>query len=153
MINTIWTDLSPSAVRFLLLLPLLLWATVTDLRRSLIPNSCCLILLICGLVLPAWHQWDLSWSEVMGATLLTFIVSYGLYLLGQGAGDAKLLTALAALFGYAIIVVAVLSYLLAGCVALILLALKRITRQTRLPLAPAITAATLLYLSFTVFNR
>jgi len=148
MRNIFFVPFSPYIMRWVLLSPMLLWASYTDLRRSVIPNTACFLLLCYGLTFPIFPSWDLGWGEVIGATVLTFAASFGLYLLGQGAGDAKLLTGLASLFGYSIVVVAALAYVLAGVTALILLALKRITRKTRLPLAPAFALATALYLVY-----
>ena len=144
---------SPHAFRLVVLTPILIWVAWKDLRSSLIPNTACLLLLALGLAMPAVEGWDVSWGEAMGAATLIFCVTFVLYLLGQGAGDAKLLTGLASVFGYSIIVVAALAYLLAGVAAVALLLAKRITRQSRIPLAPAIALSCWSYLLFIILRK
>jgi len=114
----------------------------TDLKWHRIPNQACGFLLGCGLILQLWPKWDLSWQEATAATSFIFVSGFFLYLLGQGAGDGKLLAAIASVIGYKVFPVSLLAYGLAGAAALAMIWNQRISAHTRLPLAPAIMVAT-----------
>ena len=128
-------------LRLLILLPLMLRVSFTDLKEHRIANSASMVLLLCGLLLPFLEVWDITLQEAVVALSLTFIVSFIAFMAGMGAGDAKLLTGLAAMLGSGIIPVALLAYVLAGVAALGMLMCKRITLQSRLPFAPALAIA------------
>ena len=135
----------PYLIRLVILAPILIQVSRSDLRSHTIPNSKCLMLFLAGIALPLLPLWNLSWREVIITSLATAIIGYLFFLFGLGAGDAKLCTAIASLVGYDILPIVILACIFMGMVALGLLITKKIDRDSRLPMAPAISAATLIY--------
>jgi prepilin peptidase CpaA len=79
----------------LLISPLLLTATVIDLRSSRIPNLICLAIFLSGLILHSLYSGFSGFAQAMGGCLIGFMAFIPLYALkGMGAGDVKLMAAI-----------------------------------------------------------
>lgn len=131
-------------LRLVILLPVLLHVSYTDWRDHRIANADFFTLTGIGFAMSLWSGWDLSLKEAILASLITLVVGFLFFLLGQGAGDAKLLTGIACLVGYKILSIYILSIILMGIAALMLLVARKINYKSPLPMAPAITLATIL---------
>jgi len=136
-------------VRLAILLPVLAVASYTDYRRHEISNRACAFLVIMGVAMPLLPFWDITWKEAVYASLITITIGFIFFLLGQGAGDAKLFAGIASIIGYNILRVAVTAFVLSGIVALLLLVARKINYKSSLPMAPAISIATLICLLMT----
>ncbi len=128
-------DLLPAA----LLLATLVAITAIDLDRQLIPDVLSLPGIVAGLLLsaltgrPGWLD-SLLGALVGGAIFFLIIVgSRG----GMGGGDMKLGAMLGAFLGWQLVLVAILlSVLVGGVVAIVLLALRRRGRKDAVPFGP-----------------
>lgn len=102
-------------------------AAVTDVRERRIPNWTVLACLGLALVWAAAHPQPLSWSlGALGAGVIAFAVSFGLYSAGLvGAGDSKLFAAVALFTGLGgLALLAIATALVGGVVALAGLVLR-----------------------------
>jgi len=94
--------LSPTGALILLVpvLPIAIWASVSDLKRMKIPNKAVLALaavwpILGWMVVPTWGAW--FWGFALMALVL--VAGYLLYTTGTfGAGDAKYAAAMAPIF-------------------------------------------------------
>jgi prepilin peptidase CpaA len=104
-------------------------AAVCDLRTRRIPNWLTVPALVAAL---AWHFVQGAWREPLLGLLLALVIYLPLWLAGgRGAGDLKLMAALGAWLGpSAWIQVFVLTALLGGVWALVLVIAKRRVRVT-----------------------
>jgi prepilin peptidase CpaA len=80
-------------------LPVAVWAALTDVRRMKIPNLAVYAMVgiwtVLGPLLLPWDQW--LWGYVLGA--MTLVVTFVLFAIGPvGAGDAKFGAAMAPFF-------------------------------------------------------
>ena len=121
----------------------------TDIQERRLPNKYVLpafpiILLgqfIAGIISGIW--WNMLWATL--AMLVTFFASLGVNRLGLlGMGDVKLMAAMALALGWYSVALPVLSllisFLVAGIVAVILLALGKIKLGGSMPLGPYLIA-------------
>jgi leader peptidase (prepilin peptidase)/N-methyltransferase len=117
----------------------------TDIQQRRLPNKYVLPAfpmtllgqVAAGIATGLW--WNMLWAAL--AMLITFAVALGVNRLGLlGMGDVKLMSAMALALGWyspILLVIAVLiSFLIAGLAALILLGLGRIKLGSSLPLGP-----------------
>lgn len=87
-------DMAVEAVLLVLLSALLVWSAISDLRRFLIPNAAVVAIGVGGVA------WQLATGGALGATLLlaalVLVLGFAVYSLKiAGAGDVKLLSAVA----------------------------------------------------------
>ncbi len=127
--------------------------TVIDIRTKTLPNPLTLSgypILIGLLLIPtvADDRWDDLARAIVGS-IITLTVFVGLALLtpqGLGMGDAKLAGVLALPLAYStwwsLIVAMVGAFILSAIVSVILLALRRVDRQSQVPFGPYLVAAT-----------
>ena len=121
-------------IEFVLVLAVLV-ATVTDLRSRRIPNWLTVSTLVLGFVLNALIAYP---SPVDGVVLaakgfgLAFALNLVMYMLHMtGAGDVKLLAAIGAMVGlWDFVLIFLLTALLGGVLAVILMLVKGRVRQT-----------------------
>jgi Flp pilus assembly protein protease CpaA len=130
------------------ILPILLWLSVHDLKFHRIPNTSLLALSLVGLIHSLLHE--PSWRAQFSLTAIIFLLSLISYLLlGLGMGDIKLLIILALLVIPADIERLQIFLNVFSISALIhmLIAVKcKFRREIAIPLAPAISFATLIAL-------
>jgi prepilin peptidase CpaA len=102
-------------------------SAVVDLRTYRIPNILVAILLLAFLIVGLVHGSDVNWIGHVGAALLTFALGVGVYALGQmGAGDVKLLAAIALWAGTGGLVPLLIAVSLCGFVGMLLIIAMRI---------------------------
>ncbi len=121
-------------IEFVLVLAVLV-ATVTDLRTRRIPNWLTVSTLLMGFVLNALVAYPAPLEGVWLATkgfALAFAINLVMYMLHMtGAGDVKLLAAIGAMVGFSdFLGIFMLTALLGGVLALILMLVKGRVRQT-----------------------
>lgn len=132
--------------------------TVIDIRTKTLPNVWTLSaypVLIALLALPAAvdGRWDDLGRALVGSamTLLTFIALAILTPQGMGMGDAKLAGALALPLAFEswtdLAIAMVGAFILSALVSLVLLALRRVDRQSLLPFGPYLMGATWLVIA------
>jgi prepilin peptidase CpaA len=107
-------------------------AAIFDIRYRRIPNWLVLAGLIVGLV---WNVYASGWSGLLRASEglgLGFVLYFPLYLIrARGAGDVKLLAAVGAVAGPGNVVwIFILTAVLGGIIALLLLIFRGRVRQT-----------------------
>lgn len=105
----------------ILLLPLLLVATLSDVRHRRIPNWVCVTLLVLGLATSGWLREGVPMRLAVAGALLGFFVPLIAHVCRFiGAGDVKLLTGVGAWLGpQSIVAVFVWTVILGGAVILI----------------------------------
>jgi prepilin signal peptidase PulO-like enzyme (type II secretory pathway) len=126
---------------------------VTDLEAKLIPNIIILpsiaVMLVLGTVLgPAlpglesWHWWDTLAGALVGFASLRILIWIGVALFGEGAlgeGDMTLATYVGAIVGFPIIVEAlILTVVMGGIGAIVVLIAKRGSLKSAMPYGPFI---------------
>ena len=131
-------------LRLVLFIPVLGYVVWTDVRKCVIPDIAILIGLV-GAVALAIVECLLASSWLpLGHMALSFAVGglpFALVILvtrgGMGAGDMKLMALIGALFMWqTAILTMVFGIVLAGMFAVVLLVWKKVSRTTRIPLAP-----------------
>jgi len=105
---------------------IVLAAALSDVISYRIPNMLVLALMGAFIVWGVLHYKETAWLSHFGAALLCLIAGYILYQLGQmGAGDVKLLTAVALWTGLSGLIALLLYMSLSGLLALPLILLAR----------------------------
>jgi len=135
----------------LMLASVLVVVSVSDLQYRIIPNKvvypallACLFYRVIYQPLPVW-QYGLGFIIGGGLLLLVSWASTKMNRPAMGGGDIKLMAMLGLLLGAEqIVLVIVLSSALGLIIGMLLIASKRITRQTFLPFGPFIALAGLL---------
>lgn len=132
--------------------------TVIDIRTKTLPNVWTLTgypILIALLALPAAidGRWDDLGRALVGSavTLIAFIVLAILTPRGMGMGDAKLAGVLALPLAFEswmdLAIAMVGAFILSALVSIVLLALRRVNRQSLLPFGPYLMGATWLVIA------
>ena len=104
----------------------LLVATVIDLRSRRIPNQLTATMAILGLVLAATQTSGVTVGASLGGLLLGLLLMMPGYALGAtGAGDVKLMAAVGAIVGPALVFSAFVCTSIAGGVLAVIVAVKR----------------------------
>lgn len=124
---------------------------VTDLTYFLIPNKILLFFLPIMIVLRFMQPLEPWYSSLLGALIgfglifLVIVLSKG----GMGAGDMKYFFVLGYLFGvFGVLLVFLLSTFYGALINGVLLLLGKVTRKTKVPFGPYISAAALTVLFF-----
>ena len=141
--------MSSYILRIAVVTPILFWASYTDFKRHRIENKASASIFICGILILLWAKWDISPQEVFVSAVIVAALGLVLYMFGQGAGDGKLFTSLAIIFGFRVFFVMGGAYFVAGIFAAILRLLKLVDSESKLPLAPAISCVAILFLILT----
>ena len=126
---------------------------VTDLEAKLIPNLIILpstaLMLVLGMIfgpalpsLESWHWWDVLAGALIGFIVLRILIWIGVGLFGEGAlgeGDMTLATYVGAVVGYPIILESlILTVVMGGIGAVLVLIVKRGSLKTAMPYGPYI---------------
>lgn len=142
MAGVVWRfGLSPSALRYGVLVFALLVVFFTDLEHQIIPNAVTYPGIVMGLALSA-AVGELIPSLIAAAAaglvfLILGVVSRG----GMGGGDIKLAAMIGAFLGSPAVIVALfLAVALGGGMGLVLLALRLRSRKDMIPFGPAMAA-------------
>lgn len=133
----------------LAILPLLIWISIADLRSHRIPNLALALLALVGVstALIGGHDWA---QHVIATFIVLFVAITAWFFLGLGMGDLKFLTLLALLIlpanlsNYQLFI---LCFSFASFIHLLFSTKGRLLRSAVLPLAPAISFATVVVLS------
>ena len=124
---------------------LLLSASVADVRSRKIPNLLCAAGWLAGLgwqYLASGMQGVLHWA---GGAAVAFLAGFGIYLIGAvGAGDVKLLSVTGGFLGERAVLYVGIASLVLGAVVSLFFRIRE--KGDRIPFAPCIFGATLLWL-------
>ena len=153
--------LSSALPAFLLLAVAAVLLTVIDLRHRLLPNRVVLPTLVLGAALLlvaalADGAWPALIRAVLGAAALfaAFLVLAVISPSGLGMGDVKLAAVLGLFLGWlgwgAVLVGAVAGFVVQALLALVLLALRRVRRDSDLPFGPAMLVGAALTIAVAV---
>jgi len=128
-------------IRSLLLIAIVLIAAATDARALKIPNSLVLLAGLAGLSFNFWYGGSQTLVIAILGCLTGFALLIPLYAIGgMTAGDVKWLAALGAWYGpRGILSIFILSGLILGSIALLLLIVNRISTPRSVPNAPTKT--------------
>lgn len=142
-------------IKYMIITPLLISAFDIDYKKQIIPNRLTLTLFEVGLVF-AFIGGTSSLSFLIDK-LLGLAIGGGIFLIitliggiiagkeAMGFGDVKFMGALGIIFGaYNIVIIAVLAFLLAAIISMILIASKRKKADEYIPFGPFIVIATFL---------
>jgi len=146
---------------FLLLTVAAVLLAVIDLRHRLLPDRVVLPTLVLGAVLLlcaalADGAWPALFRALLGAAALfaSFLVLAVISPNGLGMGDVKLAAVLGLFLGWlgwgAVLVGAVAGFLVQALLALLLLALRRVRRDSALPFGPAMLVGAALTIALAV---
>ena len=112
---------------------LLVIAAICDLWKFVIPNLLCLAVLGLFIVTALLSPIEVNWWSHIGATVAVLVVGFGLFAKNwMGAGDVKLMTAIAIWMGFSDLPYFLVAMAIAGGVfSLVLLLLRRIFLSLR----------------------
>lgn len=144
---------SVDLIKYMIISPLLLSAFAIDYKEQIIPNRLTLTLFEVGLIfafIGGTENLSFLIDKLLGLTIgggiFLIITLIGGVIAGKeamGFGDVKLMGALGIIFGaYNITVIAVLSFLLAAIISIILIATKKKKTSEYIPFGPFIVIAT-----------
>ena len=148
----------PALIFSLAMIPFLLFHTITDIESGYIYDSWAIAMLVLGLLLRLGGGWYAVLDGALGAALgfgvilAIIIVSRG----GMGFGDAMLMLGIGAFFGWKMTVLAMYAgFMTGGVVILPLLAMKKVSRKSAVPLGPFLCAGAIIaaILGQTIFSR
>lgn len=129
----------------LLLMHILYWVSITDLKHKIIPNRILLVgligLLFVVLLNPEEYQYyNLVMALIVGllGLALNLFSQFIFKSQGFGAGDIKLLILIAAFVGLDVGLVFFVAVIIAGIVSFILLFANKITRKSKISFVPFI---------------
>lgn len=117
-------------------------ASVTDIRKRLIPNQAILVMLLLGILNMGLAVFLLQTWWLYPAGLLIALPFLGAWLCGwMGAGDVKLILACGFFLGLPASLVMIALMLVLLIVVAICLAISHRSMKTKIPLGPVIAAA------------
>lgn len=130
-----------------IILSLLVFSLVFDLKHMILPDFSTYILIFSALVLwvaGLFGEWNYIWSAV-GAFLFLFILHVGTKGRGMGFGDVKLAVFMGLYLGYPQIIVAFyIAFIVGAVVGIVMLLLGKAKRKTMIPFGPFLILGTLL---------
>lgn len=125
------------------LLGVLTSIAVHDARTHIIPNLATGMLVCVGFLCAGFAPgWSVPLSQAIlaaGGTLFIGLLMF--QFAGFGGGDVKLFVAIAAIWGYRVLIIAMLTFFIGGVYTINQLLGKRISLKDAVPLAPSIAAA------------
>jgi len=160
-VSVLGVGLSWALPAFLLLAVAAVLLTVIDLRHRLLPNRVVVPTLVLGAALLlgaalAEGAWPALVRAVLGAAALfaVFLVLAVISPSGLGMGDVKLAAVLGLFLGWlgwgAVLVGALAGFVVQALLALLLLALRRVRRDSDLPFGPSMLLGAALTIAVTV---
>ena len=144
-----------SIVRWVFLFVILIWTTITDIKRREVPDTAILVGIGLGLIINLIEYKKFLngiFGFLVGGGVLLLIAIIEIYLLkieGMGGGDIKLMAVIGLFVGWKpMIAILEVSFILGAIIGLAVVLINRKGFRQYIPFVPAITLGTFLVIFF-----
>lgn len=132
-----------------IIIVLLLWVSLMDIKYMIIPDILNIILALIGIGMAICNV-NFIVDKVLGALIgFTIFMLIAILTNAMGGGDIKLMSALGLIFGVkGILFITIFSFVLGAIVSILLLSFKIKNKKDKIPFGPFISLSAILYIFY-----